>query len=216
MAEATNEDTVVAAGLVQCIEALLMAADEPLSVARLMTLLEHHDQPDRGAIRMALRALQARYAEAAVNLVEVAQGWRFQIGADHATLVARLWAEKPPRLSRAMLETLALICYRQPIARSEIEQVRGVSVSSSIIKTLQEYDWIRVVGYREVPGRPALFGTTSQFLDDFCVKQLSDLPELPAIKDPEALEAAVARLQGPAADSAPAPDVSVTAGGADE
>src|SRR5699024_2187148 len=145
-----------------------------------------------------------------------AGGWRFQVGADYAALVARLWEEQPRKLSRAMLETLALICYRQPIARSEIEQVRGVSVSSSIIKTLQEYDWIRVVGDREVPGRPALFGTTGQGPDDFCVKQLSDAPDLTAIKEPEGLEAAVARLQGPAADSAPAPDVSVTAGGADE
>src|SRR5699024_10418415 len=124
-----------------------------------------------------------------------AGGWRFQVGADYAALVARLWEEQPRKLSRAMLETLALICYRQPIARSDIEQVRGVSVSSSIIKTLQEYDWIKVVGHREVPGRPALFGTTRQFLDDFGVKRLDDLPSLPEIKDIDALDAAMARLR---------------------
>src|SRR5699024_8752868 len=181
-----------------CVEALLMAADAPLSIDRLVALLDNHGAPDRAAIRLALQALAVRYADAAVNLVEVAGGWRFQVGGDYALLVARLWEERPPKLSRAMLETLALICYRQPIARSEIEQVRGVSVSSSIIKTLQEFEWIKVVAHREVPGRPALFGTTRQFLDDFGVKKLDDLPALPAIKDLDALDAAVARLQGDA------------------
>lgn len=194
--EQIQQENVVPDALVGCVEALLMAADAPLSVDRLVALLDSHGAPDRAAVRLALQALSARYAKAAVNLVEVAGGWRFQVGADYATLVARLWEERPPKLSRAMLETLALVCYRQPIARSEIEQVRGVSVSSSIIKTLQEYEWIKVVAYREVPGRPALFGTTRQFLDDFGVKKLDDLPSLPEIKDMEALDAAVARLRG--------------------
>lgn len=189
-------ETVVPQAVVGCVEALLMAADAPLSVDRLVTLLDNHGAPDRVAVRLALQALLARYADAAVDLVEVAGGWRFQVGADYAALVARLWEERPPKLSRAMLETLALICYRQPIARSEIEQVRGVSVSSSIIKTLQEFDWIKVVAHREVPGRPALFGTTRQFLDDFGVKKLDDLPSLPEIKDLDALDVAIARLQG--------------------
>src|SRR5690625_3836495 len=114
-----NTETVVADSLVNCVEALLMAADEPLSVARLVTLLETQGAPDRASVRMAVQALEARYAQAAVDLVEVAAGWRFQVGTDYAELVARLWEERPPRLSRAMLETLALICYRQPIARSE-------------------------------------------------------------------------------------------------
>lgn len=189
-------ETVVPQAVVGCVEALLMAADAPLSVDRLITLLDNHGAPDRAAVQLALQALLARYADAAVDLVEVAGGWRFQVGTDYAVLVARLWEERPPKLSRAMLETLALICYRQPIARSEIEQVRGVSVSSSIIKTLQEFDWIKVVAHREVPGRPALFGTTRQFLDDFGVKKLDDLPSLPEIKDLDALDAAIARLQG--------------------
>ncbi len=195
-----NDEPAVSSGLVGCVEALLMAADAPLSLDRLVVLLDTVDAPDRAAVRMALQALAARYETAAVNLMEVAGGWRFHVGADYAALVSRLWEERPPKLSRAMLETLALICYRQPIARSEIEQVRGVSVSSSIVKTLQEYEWIKVVGYREVPGRPALFGTTPQFLDDFGVKRLADLPSLPEIKELDALDAAMARLQSGDAD----------------
>lgn len=195
MTETLDGDNVVPDAIVRCVEALLMAADSPLSVDRLVGLLDNHGAPDRAAVRLALQALSSRYASAAVDLVEVAGGWRFQVGGDYAALVARLWQERPPKLSRAMLETLALICYRQPIARSEIEQVRGVSVSSSIIKTLQEYEWIKVVAYREVPGRPALFGTTRRFLDDFGVKRLNDLPPLPEVKDLEALDAAAARLQ---------------------
>lgn len=190
-----DDETLIPSALVACIEALLMAADAPLSVNRLVHLLETHDAPDPATVRMALQALASRYEDAAVDLVEVAEGWRFQVGADYAALVARLWEERPPKLSRAMLETLALVCYRQPIARGEIEQVRGVSVSSSIVKTLQEYEWIKVVGYREVPGRPALFGTTRRFLSDFGIKRLDELPSLPQIRDLDALDGAVARLQ---------------------
>jgi segregation and condensation protein B len=186
--------------LLRCVEALLMAADRPLSLDQLSRLLAGCHAAGRRELRIALEALAARYAEAAVDLVEVAGGWRFQVGPDYAALVARLWEERPPKLSRAMLETLALICYRQPIARSEIEAVRGVSVSSNIIKTLQEFDWIKTVGYREVPGRPALLGTTTKFLDDFGIQRLADLPNLPEIADPGALEAAVARLENAATD----------------
>lgn len=191
-----EDEPVVAEGVVRCVEALLMAADGPLSVDQLLRLLETTHALERSDLRVALDALTARYADAAVNLVEVAGGWRFQVGADYASLVARLWEEKPPKLSRAMLETLALIVYRQPIARSDIEAVRGVSVSSNIVKTLEEFGWIKVVGYRDMPGRPALFGTTSQFLDDFGVKRIADLPSLPEIQDLDALDAAVARLRG--------------------
>ncbi|WP_221177843.1 SMC-Scp complex subunit ScpB [Salinisphaera orenii] len=190
------DEPLVAEALLRCVEALLMAADGPLSADRLVQLLETTQAVERKDVRLALDALAARYADAAVNLVEVAGGWRFQVGPDYAGLVSRLWEERPPRLSRAMLETLALICYRQPIARSDIEAVRGVSVSSNIIKTLQEFDWIKVVGHREVPGRPALFGTTPAFLDDFGVRRLSELPSLPELQDLDALDAAVARLQG--------------------
>lgn len=183
-----------------CVEALLMAADGPLTVAQLETLLAEDGAPDRKAIRTALSALQSDYAGRAVNLVEVAGGWRFRVGADYAGLLGKLWEERPPRLSRALLETLALIAYRQPISRGEIEEVRGVSVSSSIIKTLLEREWVRVVGYREVPGRPALFGTTSQFLDDLDLKRLEDLPSLPEIRDLDDLDAAADRLRAGASD----------------
>jgi len=195
--EAKNEE-IVDEGVVRCVEALLMAADGPLSIDRLETLLAHAGEPDRKAIRVALKALEAHYAERAAVLAEVAGGWRFQVREEFAELVGKLWEERPPRLSRALMETLALICYRQPISRGEIEEVRGVSVSSSIIKTLLEREWIRVVGYREVPGRPALFGTTRQFLDDFNVKSLEQLPTLPEIRDLDRLDEAVRRLRGDA------------------
>lgn len=194
--------------LLRCIEALLMAADTPLSVDQLVRVLDTTEAIEKSAVRTALAALAARYDHSAVELVEVAGGWRFQVGPDYGDLVARLWEERPPKLSRAMLETLAIICYRQPLARSDIEAVRGVSVSTGIIKTLTEYEWIKVVGHREVPGRPALYATTQRFLDDFGVRRLSDLPDLPEIKDIDRLDAAVARLRGeqPAAAESPEPD----------
>ena len=194
--EASANEPVIADSVLRCIEALLMAADAPLSVDQIVRLLETTHALERADVRTGIEALQARYADSAMDLVEVASGWRFQVGADYSALVSRLWEERPPKLSRAMLETLALICYRQPIARSDIEAVRGVSVSSNIVKTLQEFGWIKVVGYRDMPGRPALFGTTPQFLDDFGVSRLADLPSLPEIQDLDALDAALARLQG--------------------
>lgn len=186
--------------LLRYVEALLMAADEPLSLEQFVRLLETTEAVDKAQLRSVLTTLCEQYADAAVDLVEVAGGWRFQVGVDYAPLVSRLWEERPPKLSRAMLETLAIICYRQPLARSDIEAVRGVSVSSNIVKTLEEFGWIKIVGYREVPGRPALFATTPKFLDDFGVRRLSDLPALPEIKDLDALDAAVARLQQAGAD----------------
>ncbi|MGN8160219.1 SMC-Scp complex subunit ScpB [Salinisphaera sp. RV14] len=194
----TSERREVSERRVRCIEALLLAADSPLSVDQLVRLLAATDAVDQADVRTALSALAGRYADSAADLVEVAGGWRFQVGPDYGALVARLWAERPPKLSRAMLETLAIICYRQPLARSDIEAVRGVSVSTGIIKTLSEYEWIKVVGHREVPGRPALYATTPRFLDDFGVKRLADLPSLPELKDVDTLDAAVARLRGDA------------------
>ncbi|WP_423823823.1 SMC-Scp complex subunit ScpB [Salinisphaera sp. SPP-AMP-43] len=194
-------DAQIAESLVRYIEALLMAAEAPLSIDQLVRLLETTEAVDRDQVRRALATLGERYLDSAADLVEVAGGWRFQVGPDYSMLVARLWEERPPKLSRAMLETLAIICYRQPLARSDIEAVRGVSVSSGIVKTLTEYEWIKVVGYRDMPGRPALYGTTQRFLDDFGVQRLSDLPSLPEIKDLDTLDAAVARLQG--SESAP-------------
>ena len=174
-------------------EALLLAADQPLSVERLQRLVDDEYQLAKKDVRTVLAALSNSLQSRAVELHEVAGGFRLQVGAKHADWVARLWQERPPRLTRALLETLALIVYRQPITRGEIEDIRGVTTSPNIIRTLFERGWIREVGVREVPGRPTLLGTTGQFLDDFNLKALDELPSLPEIKDPEQLEAALKR-----------------------
>lgn len=191
--------------LVNIIEAALLAAATPLSLNQLETLFDGEDKrPSRDALRAALRQLMADCEGRGVQLSEVASGWRLQVRAELAPYVSRLWEERPQRYTRALLETLALIAYRQPITRAEIEEVRGVSVSSNIVKTLQEREWIRVVGHREVPGRPAMFGTTRQFLDYFDLKGIDQLPSLAELKDldsilPElALEAASAGESGKA------------------
>ncbi len=166
------------------LEAAIMASGEPLSVNELLALFDGDlEQPDRDAVRAALEQLQSDYADRGIELVEVASGYRFHVRARYADWVNRLFDEKPQRYSRALLETLAIIAYRQPITRAEIENVRGVSVSTGIIKTLQEREWVRVVGNREVPGRPELLATTRQFLDYFNLKSLSDLPTLAEVKD---------------------------------
>lgn len=166
------------------LEAALMAAQEPLDLNQLLTLFEGDlERPERDAVRTALDQLQAECEGRGIELVEVASGWRYQVRARYAEWVNRLFDEKPQRYSRALLETLAIIAYRQPITRAEIEDIRGVSVSAGIIKTLQEREWVRVVGNREVPGRPELLATTRQFLDYFNLKSLSDLPSLAEIKD---------------------------------
>lgn len=168
------------------IESALFAAGGPLSVERLESLFtpdEPDEQPGREAIRAALDALRVEWEPRGIELVEVASGFRFQVRATMAPWVSRLWEERPTRYSRALLETLALIAYRQPITRAEIEDIRGVSVSSSIVKTLLEREWVRVVGHRDLPGRPALYATTRQFLDYFNLKSLDDLPTLAELKD---------------------------------
>ena len=166
------------------VEASLMAADVALSVDRLMQLFEPDtEKPTREQVKKAIAALQQECEGKGVELRKVASGWRYQTRTDVQPWVARLWQEKPPRYSRALLETLSLIVYRQPITRGEIEEVRGVSVSSSIVKTLLEREWVRVVGHKEVPGRPALYGSTRQFLDYFNLKSLDDLPSLAELKD---------------------------------
>jgi segregation and condensation protein B len=166
------------------IEAALMSASEPLALPRLVAMFEPDpDRPDREQIRAALERLAQECEGRAVELVQVASGWRFQVRADYSEWVNRLFEEKPQRYSRALLETLAIIAYRQPITRGEIEDIRGVSVSTNIVKTLQEREWVRVVGHRDVPGRPELLATTRQFLDYFNLKSLSDLPSLAEIKD---------------------------------
>ncbi len=165
------------------IEAILLAAGRPLTLDQLLAMFEEQERPERQLVREAVTALQADYAGRGIGLVEVGSGYRIQVRAGMQPWVSRLWEEKPARYSRALLETLALIAYRQPITRGEIEEVRGVSVSSNIIKTLQEREWIHIVGHREVPGRPAMYGTTRHFLDYFSLKTLDELPSLAELRD---------------------------------
>lgn len=187
------------------IEAALMAAGQPLSIDRLLTLFLDEAQPSRDEIRAALEALTEECAQRGIELKEVGSGFRYQAKQDYAEWVARLWEEKPPRYSRALLETLALIAYRQPITRGEIEDIRGVSVSSNIMKTLLERDWVKVVGHRDVPGKPAMYATTKQFLDYFSLKSLSELPTLAEIRDIDSINAELALnepgIEPPAQDS---------------
>ena len=170
------------------LEAVLMVAGEPLSLAALATVFSDEERPTDTDISKTLEELGDDYAERGLELKEVASGFRIQVREDANPWVARLWEERPQRYSRAMLETLALIAYRQPITRGEIEEVRGVSVRTNIIRTLQEREWIRVVGHRDVPGKPALFGTTRAFLDYFNLQNLDDLPSLAEIQDMESIE----------------------------
>ncbi len=166
------------------IEALLSAADVPLSVNHLYDLFNGDlDQPAKDDIRQALHELMNDYQGKGVEIKQVASGFRFQINPAYSMWITRLLQQKPPRYSRALLETLALIAYRQPITRGEIEAIRGVSVSSNIIKTLQEREWVKTLGHKDVPGKPSLYGTSSQFLDYFNLKSLNDLPTLSELKD---------------------------------
>jgi segregation and condensation protein B len=169
--------------LKKIIEGALLAANRPLSVEQLERLFEGDGRPDRPAIRAALGQLSEDCDDRGYELREVASGFRFQVRETVAPWVSRLWDERPPRYTRALLETLALIAYRQPITRAEIEEIRGVAVSTQIVRTLTEREWVRVVGHREVPGRPALFGTTRQFLDYFNLKSLDELPTLAELRD---------------------------------
>jgi segregation and condensation protein B len=180
---------VAETGLVQILEGAILAADKPLTVQNLADLFESHERPDNSEIREALKEIAGRCEGRGFELQEVASGFRFQVRQQLSPWVARLWAERPARYSRALLETLALIAYRQPITRGEIEEIRGVAVSSNIVKTLHERDWIRVVGHRDVPGRPAMYATTRAFLDYFNLKSLDQLPALAEIRDLETLTA---------------------------
>ncbi len=182
---------MAAVNLKPVVEAIVMAADAPVSVERLAKLLEEESGsgPSRDVLRNVLGELEADYAERGVELVEVASGFRFQARAVYADRVSRLWEERKPRYSRALLETLALVAYRQPITRGEIEHVRGVAVSSNIMRLLLERDWVRVVGHRDVPGRPAVYATTKEFLDYFGLKSLAELPSLAELKDFDAINA---------------------------
>lgn len=178
----------------EIIRALLLAADAPLSTRRIEELLTADRAVSSRDISAAINALREQMDGSSVELVEVASGYRMQIRKEYAAWIGRLWQERPQKYSRALLETLALICYRQPLTRGDIEEIRGVSLSGGILKTLFEREWVQEVGYREGPGRPALLATTRQFLDDLNLRALDELPSLPELNDPEQLEAALARL----------------------
>lgn len=169
--------------LKKVIEGAVFASGQPLTIEQMGFLFDEAERPDAVTLRHVLEALMQDYQDRGIELKEVASGFRFQVRQETGPWVSRLWDEKPSRYSRALLETLALIAYRQPITRSEIEEIRGVSVSSHIVKTLIERDWIRVAGHRDVPGRPALFATTRDFLDNFNLKGISELPSLSEIRD---------------------------------
>lgn len=175
--------------LKRILEGALMAAGEALSLERLGQLFLEDERPSNAELRSALKEIVADFEGRGFELKEVASGWRFQVGDDLSTWISRLWEEKPARYSRALLETLALIAYRQPVTRGEIEDVRGVSVSSNIIRTLLEREWVRVVGHRDVPGRPAMYATTKTFLDYFNLKTLDELPVLSEIRDLDKINA---------------------------
>ena len=165
------------------IEAALLAAGHPVSIEQLLEMFGERDRPEPAEIRALLEQLATEYADRGIELKEVASGFRIQIRRNVTEMVARLLQERPRRYSRALLETLALIAYRQPITRAEIEEVRGVTVNPDMVRTLFERNWIRVVGHREVPGRPELLGTTREFLDYFGLKSLGDLPTLAELRD---------------------------------
>jgi len=178
-----------ASSIKNVVEAVLLAAGKPLTVDQLLSVFSDGEKPERNQIREAITALQDEYAERCVELVQVASGWRVQVSQEMEPWVSRLTEEKPARYTRALLETLALVAYRQPITRGEIEDIRGVSVSTSIMKTLQEREWVRIVGHRDVPGHPAMYGTTRQFLDYFNLKGLDDLPTLMELRDIDSINA---------------------------
>jgi segregation and condensation protein B len=178
------------------IEALLFSSSRPLSEKEILSVFDQRSPPSSSEIREALKLIEEKYLNNSIELVKVASGYRLRIRQEYSSWVAKLWEAKPQKYSRALLETLALIAYKQPITRGEIEEVRGVSVSSQIIRTLLDRSWIKVVGHRDVPGRPALFSTTKDFLDDLNLSKLSDLPELPEIQNiPE--EAQISLLSEP-------------------
>jgi len=185
------------------VEATLLAAGRPVPMQQLLELFDERERPTPEVMRAAIDLLIADYEPRGIELVEVASGWRVQVRQRCIDVVSRLWQERASRYSRALLETLALIAYRQPITRSEIEEIRGVSISSTIMRTIQERNWIRVVGHREVPGHPELLGTTREFLDYFGLKSLDQLPTLAELRDLEnigvQLELSSGEVQGEAA-----------------
>jgi len=184
--------------LKQILEAALLAAGRPLTVADLESLFAaDREAPGRDEIRAALAELASDWESGSLALQQVASGYRAQVRAEFEPWLRHLWDEKPPRYSRALLETLAIIAYRQPITRPEIEDIRGVSISTQIMRTLQEREWVRVVGHREAPGKPAMYGTTRQFLDYFNLKSLDQLPPITEIRNLESRYPELAFEAGP-------------------
>jgi segregation and condensation protein B len=169
--------------LKRILEALIMASSTPLSLERMLAVFPEDQQPESTVLRESLTALAEDYAKSSLELKEVSSGFRFQVRKDYAEWVSKLWEEKPARYSRALLETLALVAYKQPVTRGEIEKIRGVSVNTQIMKTLLEREWVSIVGHRDVPGKPAIYATTRQFLDYFNLKSLEELPPLAEIRD---------------------------------
>ena len=174
--------------LKNALEAILLAAGKPVPTDLLLDLFDDSQRPTRDELIAALQALASDCENRGIEVREVASGWRMQVRPRHAEVVSRLWQERPTKYSRALLETIALIAYRQPITRGEIEEIRGVGISTTIMRTLQDRNWIRVVGHREVPGRPELLGTTREFLDYFGLRGLEDLPTLAEVQDLEDLK----------------------------
>jgi segregation and condensation protein B len=169
------------------VEAALLAAGRPLDLNDLRSLFGEDDPPGKDDLRAAIAALEADYANRGIAVQEVASGYRIQVRSTMAGWLGRLWEERAPRYSRALLETLAIIAYRQPVTRGDVEEIRGVGVTTNIMRTLLERNWIRVVGFRDVPGKPAMYGTTREFLDYFGLRKLDDLPPLADLRDLEAL-----------------------------
>ncbi len=199
------------------VEGALLASSQPLTLAQLKDLFPEEEPAPPGSIERALERLREACEGRGVELVEVASGFRYQVTGEVHGWISRLWTERKTRYTRATLETLALIAYRQPITRGEIEQVRGVAVSSNIIQALEEREWIRVVGHRDVPGKPALFGTTKGFLDYFGLKRLDELPPLSELKDLGELEPQLALdRDAPAVAGADGPDVSADGAAAND
>ncbi len=205
--------------LKKIVEGLLLASNDPLSVKRIAEVFADQEifgdaeKPDLEEIQSAIEDIVADCRDNGYELKEVASGWRYQVRQEFALWIGRLWEEKPPRYSRAILETLALIAYRQPITRGDIEEIRGVAVSTSIIKTLMERQWVRIVGHRDVPGRPALYATTRQFLDYFNLKSLDELPSLGEIRDIDKINAELDFGQDRKVAEALAPHLAEQAGG---
>jgi segregation and condensation protein B len=186
------------------VEAILFAANRPMTIKQIIDVFPEIERPDTIEVQDAVDAIIEDYQERPIELKKVASGYRFQVRQELSRWVSRLFEEKPPRYSRALLETLAIIAYRQPVTRGEIEDIRGVSVSSSIIQTLLERDWIKVVAHKEAPGRPGLYGTTKQFLDYFNITTLNELPTLQEIQDLDlSLESAQPIIQAENEEQAP-------------